>query len=417
MKKGLRIGLIMLVCLAAFSSHTLGFVIGYGGTEDISYFVSGASNNNYLINNVKIWTELTFTDSFKFYLRLKLQTIALMNPTNGATNTTEIIPGIDQAFVSYRIKDLSLKFGRTDFTLGSGITMNGIADGLGAKYLLGTFGFQGFGGYTKLITTDGNPYNFSTKDLSKGANRIFAGGQVDFFGITGVKLYANILAEIDQGDEDPIKGYNSTYLSFGSSGKLGYHLDYMFELIYQTGTGPDTTEYTSYDISALAGVMKLQLLFYNKAQTGFNLDVAYATGSSIRDTYQPSGVTAGSVGTDKQFFSFGTYSTGFVFEPALSNLFYTSLSFFTMPFSKSTLTMKVSYYRRANEDGPVSEIDSLLELKSGEVELGYAADINYVWRIVSDISLTFGGGVFFPGAAFENKEMQTLFMGSLSLTF
>ncbi|MCK4907733.1 MAG: hypothetical protein KAS64_09285, partial [Spirochaetes bacterium] len=84
---------------------------------------------------------------------------------------------------------------------------------------------------------------------------------------------------------------------------------------------------------------------------------------------------------------------------------------------KSTLTMKVSYYRRANEDGPVSEIDSLLELKSGEVELGYAADINYVWRIVSDISLTFGGGVFFPGAAFENKEMQTLFMGSLSLTF
>ncbi|HPN81904.1 MAG TPA: hypothetical protein PLM00_00840, partial [Spirochaetota bacterium] len=176
------------------------------------------------------------------------------------------------------------------------------------------------------------------------------------------------------------------------------------------------------DISAWAVTFRMQFALLDESESAFAIDAAMATGSDNRYESTPGGIDGD--GKDTQFSTFGTYSTGFAFEPDLSNLIYGALSFTTLPFSKgsmfgrSSFTLKSLVYFKADKAGPTSELATTDTLNNPDsVFLGFAVDATWAWRVVSDLSLVFAAGIFKPGTAYTDRTLQSLIQTTLVFAF
>ena len=391
-----------------------GAEIGYGGWNEFAIFYSSKTNNNYLVDTFRLWMNMKFSKKTAVYLRGKFQHAELLNPTSStSSDSTATVIDLDLGYFSLKLDSLHLTLGRNYFKLGQGVLFNGIADGLGLDLNLGKLKLSAFGNYTGLLVADTNPYNASSEDMSDGAKRIFAGLAVKLIPGSAFTFYAGSLLQRDQGDYP----YNSVYFFGGLEMNWTTTFQSTLEVIYQIGESPSSSG--TEDIKAMAAVFSTKLFFFDTKASGLTLDLAYASGSDNRNYIYPGGsTTTMTAGDDKQFYSFGVYSTGFVFEPDLVNLIYGSLSFQFRPFKSglfrdSSLRLSASYYMKADKDAPISEDADV----SGEAALGLAFDLQYSWRILSDLSLTLGYGVFLPGTAFSDDGLQMLGMAGISLAF
>lgn len=416
--------LALLLCLS--SSSAFAIALGWGGQEDFAYFVSSQTNDNYMINYLRLWFSSTFSKNFNFYVRAKLEWVNLVNPSPSATDEekNQVTLDIDQGFFNIKTASsgfsLNMMLGRAYYRVGTGAVFYGIADGAGVKTLFDKAELNLFYSYTGLLLASTNPYNFSSEDTTTGAKRSFAAFEGKYHFTSWMSLSLAALLQMD-GSDDKTTRYQSRYFLAGLKGTLFTRLNYLLEFIYQTGKSPDEVTATagndpSNDISAMALVFKGQWMFFDKSKSGLFINAAWASGCPKRDSYTPGGLPVSA--TDTQFYTFGTYSTGFVFEPELSNLLYAALGFMIMPFPNASTKLTFSYYMKADKDAPTSEeAVSSSNNNSGSADLGFAIDLTLSWRIVSDFSLSLGGGLFFPGAGFVNHDMQSLIQIATTLAF
>lgn len=418
-----KLSVTVTLLLGLLAVPGLALVPGFGASDDISLFMSSKDNNNYLMNNIKAWMSLDFSDRFQVYLRGKFQHARLVNAASetAASDKSQSVIDLDQGYLAYRAGDFDVTAGRAVYSFGSGIVFDGTADGISARLEAGPFDVQLFGAYTGLLVKDSNPYNFSRQDLSDGAKRLFGGLQfrVDFG--SGWHVALGGLSQSDRGSVEALR-YDTQYASVELGGNFSPSVSLSLEGIYQGGEGPESTGTALCDIEAYAVVMRLQFSLLDNAESAFIFDAAYATGSDNRYEYAPGGING--TGKDSQFFAFGIYSTGFAFEPDLSNLVFGALSFTTMPFGdtsmfgRSTFNLRGSVYFKADKAGPTSEIATIDPLNDGSSAfLGWAADCNWSWRLVSDLSLVIGFGVFKPGTAYTTRDLETLVQTTLILAF
>lgn len=394
--------------------------LGFGGWNESSFYASSGTNDNYYINEVKLWAGIRFSAAAQLYLRAKYQLLRQTNPAEGASATKLDILDLDQGYFRYSGDMLELLAGRTYYSVGSGVLFNGSADGLGVKLTPGKWTLSGFGAYTGLLVTDSNPYNFSSQDLTDGAKRLFSGLEVRWQFLPGLELFVNGLLQLDRGDDSSSR-YDTRYAGGGIAGDISTVWKVSAEYVYQAGKTPDSSGGDEHTIKAQAALFKSRWLLADKRNSSLTLFGAWATGSDQRSDYTPAGFSGS--GDDTQFYTFGTYSTGFVFEPDLSNLLYGAVEFVTMPFSggifrRSTLNLRFSYYMKADPDGPFSEAATTdSSTQTGKRDLGYAFDLQYGWRIVSDLSLSLGGGVFKPGSTYLDRDLRWLMQTTLVLSF
>ena len=420
MTKSLLAGALLLVlAVVPLSSMTP----GYGASEDLSLFMSSKENNNYLLNNLKLWFQLDVSSEFSLYVRGKHQYARLLNAADGTSSadSRQSVLDLDLGYFSWRNEDVALFAGRSLMTLGSGLLFDGAADGLDLRLSAGPLDLRVFGAYTGFIVGDSNPYNFSRQDISDGAKRLFGGLSCAVEFGAGWSLTANGLIQRDQGDVEASR-YDTAHLSLALEGALSPAVTLSLEGALQGGEGPESTGTSMREISAWALTFRMQFALLDQSETAFAIDAAMATGSDNRYEHTPGGLDG--EGRDTQFYSFGTYSTGFAFEPDLSNLIYAALSFTTMPFSqgsmfgRSRFTLKTSLYFKTDKAGPTSELATTdTRNNPASAFLGFAADATWAWRVVSDVSLVFAAGVFKPGTAWTDRTLESLIQTTVVFAF
>lgn len=405
--------LLLLLLLVTVMSAPLFSAVGFGGWDDLAFYASSQTNRNYLVNTVRVWFSAAFTEKLSLYLRGKHQYVKNVNAAAGASTseTTQSVIDLDLGYLRLKDGGLTLTLGRGYFRLGIGLVYNGIADGVSGELDLGKVQLSAFANYTGLLEADSNPYNFSMVDINEGAKRFFSALSVRLLPAAGLSFQLGGLVQRDFGDEN--YEYNTFYLTAGVSVNWAVKLQSSLEFVYQGGEGPALTERV--DIQAFAAVFSTKWFLFNRKESGFTLDVAWAGGGSNRFSIYPGYMSDNK--KDTQFYSFGVYSTGFAFEPDLSNLLYASLGFQLFPFTgglfaDSLLRFNFSWYRRADKAGPISE-----DTDNPEADLGMALDMQYTWRIVSDVSFTLGAGAFKPGKAFADRDLRFLGQAGCSISF
>jgi len=420
MKKTLLAGFCLLIVAAA---PLASLTPGYGASEDASLFMSSQENNNYLLNNFKLWLRLDVTEEFSFYVRGKFQYARLLNAADGTASADkkQSVFDLDLGYLNWSGEDLGIFAGRTLITLGSGLLFDGAADGLDITLSAGPVDIEFFGAYTGFIVSDSNPYNFSRQDISDGAKRLFAGLSCGMDLGSGWVVTLNGLLQRDRGDIKASR-YDTAHLSLGLEAQFSPAVTMLVEGAVEGGEGPESTGTSMRDISAWAVTFRMQFALLDESESAFAIDAAMATGSDNRYESTPGGIDGD--GKDTQFSTFGTYSTGFAFEPDLSNLIYGALSFTTLPFSKgsmfgrSSFTLKSLVYFKADKAGPTSELATTDTLNNPDsVFLGFAVDATWAWRVVSDLSLVFAAGIFKPGTAYTDRTLQSLIQTTLVFAF
>ncbi|HPH02074.1 MAG TPA: hypothetical protein PK297_03890, partial [Spirochaetota bacterium] len=308
-----------------------------------------------------------------------------------------------------------------DLLADGGDQLGGAADGLDITLSAGPVDIEFFGAYTGFIVSDSNPYNFSRQDISDGAKRLFAGLSCGMDLGSGWVVTLNGLLQRDRGDIEASR-YDTAHLSLGLEAQFSPAVTMLVEGAVEGGEGPESTGTSMRDISAWAVTFRMQFALLDESESAFAIDAAMATGSDNRYESTPGGIDGD--GKDTQFSTFGTYSTGFAFEPDLSNLIYGALSFTTLPFSKgsmfgrSSFTLKSLVYFKADKAGPTSELATTDTLNNPDsVFLGFAVDATWAWRVVSDLSLVFAAGIFKPGTAYTDRTLQSLIQTTLVFAF
>jgi hypothetical protein len=86
----------------------------------------------------------------------------------------------------------------------------------------------------------------------------------------------------------------------------------------------------------------------------------------------------------------------------------------TSIFSRALVTLHTAVYFKAKNDAPVSEL-SVSDPRFNDTEgfLGWALDVSWSWRIVSDLSFVLACGVFKPGAAYTERKLDYLLQTTL----
>ncbi|HPH02900.1 MAG TPA: hypothetical protein PK297_08085, partial [Spirochaetota bacterium] len=143
MKKTLLAGFCLLIVAAA---PLASLTPGYGASEDVSLFMSSQENNNYLLNNFKLWLRLDVTEEFSFYVRGKFQYARLLNAADGTASADkkQSVFDLDLGYLNWSGEDLGIFAGRTLITLGSGLLFDGAADGLDITLSAGPVDFELF---------------------------------------------------------------------------------------------------------------------------------------------------------------------------------------------------------------------------------------------------------------------------------
>lgn len=315
---------------------------------------------------------------------------------------------------------LQLHLGRKFFLIGTGIVMNGRADGAEAKVYSHYGDLAVFGAYTGLLKKDNNPYNLSERDYSDGARRVFTGGTLTWT-FANQSLYFLGLAQIDLADEnDTAKSrYQSQYYGGGLNGVLFGTMRYYAEWVYEMGTSYTATSQKS-DIAAHAGNFGIDYYIPVTVRPALLFQYAYGSGDPDKGNYtSPTGNT---MGDDKGFLSFGTFTGGYGLRPVLANIHILRAGFSLSPFRGAgvealrdiSFLFKYSYYMKYESNQTINYFEAPFD----DPDLGHGLDTVLRWRVFSDVSFFANYAVFLPGKAYStDEEMRQFIMAGMNLFF
>ncbi|MDR3247290.1 MAG: hypothetical protein LBT39_00765 [Treponema sp.] len=138
-----------------------------------------------------------------------------------------------------------------------------------------------------------------------------------------------------------------------------------------------------------------------------NLSLAFALPGALADQLSLSGyVSSGSVGPYlRPYFPVNALAEGEVFRPSLAGIYAVKLSYQLVPFKHTHLNATGRYFWRSTRD----IIPGVAGLNNSTKDnLGAELYASGIWTPLSDLSLSLGGGVFFPSGPV--KELGTEIM-------
>jgi hypothetical protein len=394
--------------------------IQYGGWVTpvfINQYQGAGTSYSSSINSLRLWMRSYLWNNSYLYVRGKYTFSAVDNG-----NTTDHLVDVDAAFINAQFLDkkIEVTLGRKYFLLGSGLVLNGRGDGAEVDVYTRYIRAKILTSYTGLLLKDNNPYNISSQDVADGAKRLFVGGSLSYI-LYNQKIYAISLAQMDFADEaaGTRTRYQSQYWGGGLEGALPWNLSYNSEFIYETGTS-----YTALSqekkIRAMAALFNLNWQIKETTSPVVMVQYAYGSGDSDRDNY--TGPTAGALGNDTGFVTFGTFLAGYGLRPTPGNLHVLRGGFSLSPtemldnlrLKRTTLIAKYSLYMKDKKDGVISGGETTEE----ELLVGHGIDLSLRWKIFSDISFFANYGLFIPGNAYYSSQQPNHFtMAGMNISF
>lgn len=330
---------------------------------------------------------------------------------------------LDVCFFSFSNQCNSLRFflGRKFFIIGTGLILNGRADGVELDIYSRYLDIKLIGSYTGLLSKDNNPYYQSNTDFSEGARRIFAGCTLSRV-IYNQTLYLLGLIQIDRGKEpaDKKTRYSSEYYGAGFKG-VYQNAFYFGEFIHEQGESYLNLSDDSKPINAFAALFGLNY-YVNFIKDFCNsvLMIRYFYGSGDGDRISSKSSTGNLSGRDNGFLYFGSFSGGYALRPLLSNIHIFRAGLSISPFSDSkkrlfrrvNLISKYSYYLKDRAGGVIN----YGEATENSRDLGHGLDVALRWNIFYDFSFFLNYGLFVPGRAYSSEGNRNFIMGGVHIS-
>ncbi len=370
----------------------------------------------------KLWLQSTLWKNAFVYVRGKDVYLAPLMQSGIDIESDNVID-LDVGYIGMTSPDGSLQFyaGRKFFVLGTGLVFNGRGDGGEIKLYTRFVDLKLFGLYTGLMNKDTNPYGLSSRDISDGAKRIFAGGSISR-GLGKHEVYLLGMAQIDQGDQESTDKtrYQSQYYAGGLKGLIIDGMDYYAEFIYETGKSYLSGSDDEKNISAMAGMLGIN--YYIDAPYNPAVLFQYAYGSGDKDRSDPKSPNGNTSGDDNGFLYFGTFVGGFALRPVLANLHVFRLGFSGSPFYRSdktylrrmSLIAMYNYYMKDKPEGTINNGEASVNSR----DVGHGIDLSLRWGIFHDFSVFVNYGLFLPGSAFgSGAENRNFIMAGFNLVF
>lgn len=329
--------------------------------------------------------------------------------------------------------DLNIRGGRQFVTWNSGLVFSN--DIYGAKIRLGweqlmIEGLVGVSARSGLYDFDVSRPNYDSE-----TDRQFYAVRGELNLAPEFKPFVSYFIQDDHNDNNqalPFFGnidfeYDSQYLSFGSNGSIGNQFLYTFEAVWEAGTGTTTplivpagTHQQKENINAWAAVFNAVYLLRDHQQTRIEGTLAFGTGDGDRRA------SAGTVGgnwpgsPDRAFNSLGYINTGLALAPSMTNLMMLRLGGSTLvPLSERhpdalRVGADVFVFGKTATNAPISA-----PTPPGQRFVGWEVDFNAMWRVTSDVSVTFRYGLFVPnqGNPSPGDDVRQFLYGGVSYAF
>lgn len=331
--------------------------------------------------------------------------------------------------------NINIKGGRQFVHWGSGIAFSNQLYGGLLDVEVHDWGIVGLAGITPASSTV--DFDASRRNFDRNTKRAFFGGMLEYRGFAQHRPYFYALVQRDRNNDErtfitPIGNfptrfdYDSEYWALGSRGTIGRNLRYHAEVIHQTGEGLSNSfdpmtgaavAQTREDISAWAGIAGLTYLFRDPGDT--RIDFEFIGGSGDRDRIRASDTFGGNQpGTrDRAFNALGYVNTGLALAPDVTNLLSFRLGASTTPFPRAHRRdwMRFGVYGflffKADSRAPLTVNTTNDTFVGGEL------NVNFDWRITSDLNASVRYGVFFPGDAMPSGEDSTRHFVYAGLTY
>jgi alginate export protein len=389
--------------------------------------------SNYRQIDLRLWGQLVVDDVHRLYARVRLvHTNFGPNDSPFSWNQDFEGPNLDQGFYELQLTralqkycsldlpaDVRVTLGRQFVEFGHGLALSMVVDGGTVDVETGDWHFRGL--FANTIRSDSNIDR--SLPVEGEMDRVFAGFQIEYLGLSGHQPFVYFLYQRDHTDEKPIPvaqefDYNSKYLGFGSSGEVVQNLRYLTEAVFEWGHGNNGGAGRENRIKAFAFDQTFEYFFDTPNQPVISVEYALATGDDDR-VIATDTVGGNMRGNDNAFLGFGYLNTGYAFAPEFTNLQMLRIGGRMKPLPKMEcfrdLEIGVDFYSfwKQKKGGPVSDFRANV----GARDLGHEVDLYANWRIFSDLSLMVRYARFWTGDAFANGEKRDYMYAGLIYSF
>lgn len=380
----------------------------YDKTNDLVYFA------------VKPWIKFNLGENKEVFFRGRDNYSKFVKKDEFVENDSENVLDLDLGFFSYDDTRYKFRIGRAYSRIGQGLLLDSRADGLTFEFSFSIFRVSALVVYSGLLQADYNPFNLSDRDLSDGAERLFAGTSLGLNVINQLVDFI-FLQEVDfAGEKDGISyNYTVNYTGVSASGSILDRLHYTFEGYFQTGKSHLNGTESKTEVRAFGEVAKLFYFFPGKTKPALFVEYAYGSGDGQRESaLSPIG---NQKGIDKGFIHFGTFQNGLGLRPYLSNIQVADIGVSLIPlafnrkriFQDLQIIFKVLRFWKANKAGGINYGEGL----NYSSDVGTGIDTFIGWRLSAEFSILVAYGFFKPGQAYDPDEKNRhIFLTGVNLS-
>jgi len=391
------------------------------------------NQSNYRQMDLRLWGQLVVDEVHRVYARMRL-VHTNFGPGDSPFSWNQDLegPNLDQGFYELHLSraaekyfdqtwpvDVRVTLGRQFVEFGQGMTLSKVLDGGTVRAETGNWRVTAL-----LANTIKSGYNIDhSLQVAGHMDRLFSGFQVDFFGLSGHQPFFYFFHQKDHTDEEPAGvaqefEYDSSYIGFGSTGKVVEDLRYATEVVFEWGHGENPLPGGGNTIRAFAFDQLFEYFIRTPQEPVLSVEYAMATGDDDRLVATDT-VGGNAAGRDNAFLGFGYLNTGYAFVPEFTNLQFVRMGgrFKPLPdhewFKSLELGTDFFLFWKQKKGAPVSDFRANQSTR----ELGHEVDVYANWRILSDVSLMARYARFWTGDAFGDGEKRDYLYAGLVYSF
>ncbi|MBU0935448.1 MAG: alginate export family protein [Spirochaetes bacterium] len=380
------------------------------------YDLTGSNMTLFATVGASSWLRLSLPGQAQLYAKARDSLFLSILPWAASGISFSNLWDIDALYLQAGILEAGFTFtaGRKFYSLGSGLVLAGIGDGI--EFLLQTslMRLKVLGFYTGLLRPDFSGWSMGAWDYANGAQR-YLGGYSAGINVFGQEISLLGLYQGDAGLE-ATELYTSWYSGLQLKGVV-FSGEYLMEAYLQNGYSPLGSSTGS--IQAFGGTARYQIQLPVYSSPGISIRYSLASGDPDRSSSR--GAQGNTRLTDTAFQAFGTLNTGLAFRPNFSNMHIIQAGLSLNPLEagpaalrRTSIGLRYFYYMKYAKAGVVT----LGEAPLASHDLGHGIDFNTIWAPFTDLSLTLNAGIFLPGAAFAaGAPVRMTVTGGIGFSF
>lgn len=394
------------------------WLLDYGVALNPAVFfdLTGSTMTLFGTAGASTWLRLSLPGQAQLYAKLRDSLILSILPWAASGVSFSNLWDIDALYLQASIQEAGFTFtaGRKSYSLGSGLVLSGIGDGVEFQLQTPLLRLKALGFYTGLLRPDFSGWSMGAWDYTNGAQR-YLGGYSAGISVFGQEISLLGLYQGDAGLE-AAELYTSWYSGLQLKGVV-LSGEYLMEAYLQNGYSPLGSGTGS--IQAFGGTARYQIQLPVFSSPGISIRYSLASGDPDRSSSR--GAQGNTLLTDTAFQAFGTLNTGLAFRPNFSNMHIIQAGLSLNPLEagpaalrRTNIGLRYFYYMKYDKTGVVT----LGEAPVASHDLGHGIDFNTVWAPFTDLSLTLNAGIFLPGAAFAAGEpVRMTVTGGIGFSF